>query len=92
MVGIFVGTYAGSLIARDSGPGTALLGFGFVTQAGVSVGLAKEIGVEFHAWGAELATLSIGVIVINQVLGPPMLKENRINELTVLPLTACVMS
>jgi Trk K+ transport system NAD-binding subunit len=47
---------------------------GFITQAGVSVGLAKEIGVEFGTWGAELATLSIGVIVLNQIVGPPLLK------------------
>lgn len=82
MIGIFVGSFLGTTIARDRSPGNALLGLGFVTQAGVSVGLAKEIGVEFENWGAELATLSIGVIVINQIIGPPLLKWaiNRIGE------------
>ncbi len=82
LIGIFVGSYAGTLIARDRSPGNAYLGLGFVTQAGVSVGLAKEIGVEFSEWGAELATLSIGVIVLNQIVGPPMLKWaiNRVGE------------
>lgn len=82
LIGIFIGTYAGTVIARDPGPGNALLGLGFITQAGVSIGLAKEIGVEFHEWGPELATLSIGVIVINQILGPPLLKWaiNRVGE------------
>ena len=74
MLGIFVGTYAGNLVARDHSPGNALLGFTFLTQAGVSVGLAKEIGVEFPLWGPELATLSIGVIVLSQIVGPPILK------------------
>jgi Trk K+ transport system NAD-binding subunit/Kef-type K+ transport system membrane component KefB len=74
LVGIFVGSFAGSMAARDGSRSNALLGFGFITQAGVSVGLAKEIGVEFDTWGPELATLSIGVIVLNQIVGPPLLK------------------
>lgn len=82
LIGIFVGSFAGSAMAQDGSRGNALLGFGFVTQAGVSVGLAKEIGVEFDTWGPELATLSIGVIVLNQIVGPPMLKWaiNRVGE------------
>ena len=82
LVSIFVGSFVGSAVTRSRGLGDALLGFGFVTQAGVSVGLAKEIGVEFGEWGPELATLSIGVIVINQIVGPPLLKWaiNRVGE------------
>ena len=82
MIGIGLGSYIGTSLSGDKGPGNMLLGLGFITQAGVSVGLAKEIGVEFHSWGPELATLSIGVIVINQILGPPMLKWaiNRVGE------------
>jgi Trk K+ transport system NAD-binding subunit len=82
LVGIFIGTFAGTLAARGRSPGTAWLGLGFITQAGVSVGLAKEIGVEFSEWGSELATLSIGVIVLNQIIGPPILKWviNRVGE------------
>lgn len=74
LVGIFVGTVAGTAVAGDRSSANLLLGFGFITQAGVSVGLAKEIGVEFSEWGGELATLSIGVIVLNQIVGPPLLK------------------
>ena len=82
LIGIFAGSYLGTLIARDHSPGNALLGLGFITQAGVSIGLAKEIGVEFTTWGPELATLSIGVIVLNQIVGPPILKWaiNQIGE------------
>ncbi len=80
--GIFIGSLAGTALTRDKYPGNALLGLGFITQAGVSIGLAKEIAVEFSAWGAELATLSIGVIVVNQIIGPPILKWaiNRVGE------------
>ncbi len=82
LVAYLLGSYAGVTIARDHSPGRALLGFGFITQAGVSVGLAKEIAVDFGAWGQELATLSIGVIVLNQIVGPPLLKWaiNRVGE------------
>ncbi|MDM8529608.1 cation:proton antiporter [Anaerolineales bacterium HSG25] len=82
LVGILIGSFAGIIIARDYGSRNVLLGFGFITQAGVSIGLAKEIGVEFSSWGPELATLSIGVIVLSQIVGPPILKWtiNRVGE------------
>ncbi len=72
--GIIVGSIAGTTLSNDRSNGNAFLGLGFITQAGVSVGLAKEIGVEFGSWGPQLATLSIGVIVLSQVVGPPILK------------------
>ena len=74
LAAVFIGSIVGTSIARDRGPGIRLLGLGFITQAGVSIGLAKEVGVEFDGWGPELATLSIGVIVLNQIVGPPLLK------------------
>ena len=82
LIGIFVGSFSGAALAGDRSPGNAWLGLGFVTQAGVSIGLAKEIGVEFGNWGPELATLSIGVIVLNQIIGPPLLKWaiNQVGE------------
>ncbi len=82
LVAIFVGTFLGTAVARDRSPGNALLGFGFITQAGVGIGLAKEIGVEFDTWGPELATLSIGIIVLNQIVGPPVFKWviNQVGE------------
>ncbi|MCB0132744.1 MAG: cation:proton antiporter [Caldilineaceae bacterium] len=74
LVGIVVGTLAATTLTGDRSHNNNLLGLAFLTQAGVSIGLAKEIGVEFAAWGAELATLCIGVIVLNQIVGPPILK------------------
>ena len=37
LVAIFVGCFAGAAIAQERSPGYRLLGFGFVTQAGVSI-------------------------------------------------------
>lgn len=82
IVGVFVGSYGGAVAARDPGPGNLLLGLGFITQAGVSIGLAKEIGVEFHTWGEEFASLLIGVVVLNDFVGPPLFKWaiNQVGE------------
>ncbi|MDI6687029.1 MAG: PTS sugar transporter subunit IIA [Desulfobacterales bacterium] len=46
----------------------------FITQAGVGLGLAKQIVVEFPEFGSPLATVIISVIVLNQIIGPPMFK------------------
>ncbi len=45
-------------------------GMGFITQAGVSIGLANEIIRRFPEWGLPLGTLIIAVINFNQVIGP----------------------
>ncbi len=46
----------------------------FVTQAGVGLGLATVIAYEYPEWGNEFATIIIAVIVLNQVVGPPLFK------------------
>jgi len=43
---------------------------GFIAQAGFSLGLAARIAREFPTFGARLATLIVGAIVINQLIGP----------------------
>ena len=46
----------------------------YLTQAGVGLGLATLVKHEYPLWGAEFETIVVGVIVINQVLGPPLFK------------------
>ena len=36
----------------------------FVTQAGVGLGLATKIALEFPDWGAEFASIVVAVIVV----------------------------
>jgi Trk K+ transport system NAD-binding subunit len=74
LLGISVGSFLGSAVAGNPRRQSAIMGMTFVTQAGVSVGLAKEVADEFPAWGSEFATLAIAVIVMSQVIGPPFLK------------------
>jgi Trk K+ transport system NAD-binding subunit len=48
---------------------------GFITQAGIALGLAREVAVGFPALGDAFATLIIAVIVLNEILGPLALRE-----------------
>jgi len=74
LVGIFIGTYAGGWIAGDPPLHRSIGWMGFVTQAGIGIGLANAIASEFPEWGSQVATLLIAVIVFNQLIGPPLMK------------------
>lgn len=74
LFGIMVGSFAGGLLAGDPLRHNTLLWLTFITQAGVSIGLAQEVAVEFPTWGNDFASLAIAVIVLNQIIGPPAFK------------------
>jgi len=46
----------------------------YVTQAGVSLGLTTVVASEYTAWGTEFETVIISVIVMSQIIGPPLFK------------------
>ncbi len=71
---VFLGSFVGGWAARDPIRLNRIGGLAFVTQAGVGLGLAKEVAVEFPPWGSSFATLMIAVIVLNQIVGPPLFK------------------
>lgn len=74
LVGIFLGSLAGGMVAGDPMRRNRLTWMAFVTQAGVGLGLAKEVAVEFPTWGEDFATIVISVIVVSQIIGPPFIK------------------
>ncbi|MCB9423007.1 MAG: cation:proton antiporter [Ardenticatenaceae bacterium] len=82
LVGIFVGSLGGGILAGDSMRRSRFTWMAFVTQAGVGLGLAKEVAVEFPGWGEDFATIVISVIVLSQIIGPPFIKWaiNRVGE------------
>ncbi|MGA1846715.1 cation:proton antiporter [Deferribacter abyssi] len=47
--------------------------FGFISQAGVSIGFTKIIADSFQ-WGVHFSTLLFAVISINQIIGPILFK------------------
>lgn len=46
----------------------------FLTQAGVSIGLAELVALRYPEMGARLGTLILAVIAINQLVGPVLFK------------------
>jgi len=79
---IFAGSFAGGTIAGDPSAHNRLSWMTYITQAGVGLGLAKEVAVEFPAWGGDFATIVISVIVLSQLIGPPFFKWaiNQVGE------------
>jgi Trk K+ transport system NAD-binding subunit len=71
---LMVASVTGSLIAGDPRRIVRLSWMPYVTQAGISLGLATIIGSEFPGWGEYFTTILISVIVLNEIIGPPLFK------------------
>jgi Trk K+ transport system NAD-binding subunit len=73
-LGIGVGSWLGARWVGEPSRHRSLYSLTFVTQAGIALGLAREVAVQFPTLGDTFATLIISVIVINEVVGPLFLK------------------
>ncbi len=74
LTAIFIGAFIGGFAAGEPMKNNKIAWMSYITQAGVGLGLAKEVTVEFPEWGAIFATIIIAVIVMNQIVGPPFFK------------------
>ena len=74
LVAIIAGSYLGGLVSGAPPRIRRLTWLGMLTQAGIGLGLAKEVAVDFPEWGSAFATTMIAVIVVNQIIGPPPAK------------------
>jgi Trk K+ transport system NAD-binding subunit/Kef-type K+ transport system membrane component KefB len=74
IISLFLSGLFGGSVAGDPPIFRRILWMPFVTQAGVGVGLATIIATEYSGWGTEFATIMISVIVLNQIVGPPLFK------------------
>jgi Trk K+ transport system NAD-binding subunit/Kef-type K+ transport system membrane component KefB/mannitol/fructose-specific phosphotransferase system IIA component (Ntr-type) len=72
---LFIGTFFSGMLAKNSLKENRISWMAYVTQAGVGLGLAKEVIVEFPEFGTPFATIIISIIVINQIVGPPLFKR-----------------
>ena len=79
---IALGSFCGGVLAGDPMNYNRVSWMTYITQAGVSLGLAKEVAVEFPEFGTAFATTIISVIVLSQIVGPPFFKWaiNKIGE------------
>ncbi len=74
LITMIIGSYVGG---KAGGDPFKLWKFGwmpYITQAGVGLGLVMVVAGEFTGWGSEFATVLISVIIINQIVGPPIFK------------------
>jgi len=74
ILSLILAGYSGSVLAGDPPLFRRVSWMPYVTQAGVGVGLATIIAAEYPGWGTEFATIMISVIILNQVVGPPLFK------------------
>jgi Trk K+ transport system NAD-binding subunit/mannitol/fructose-specific phosphotransferase system IIA component (Ntr-type)/Kef-type K+ transport system membrane component KefB len=74
LTSIFIGSTAGSVLAGEPIRESRIVWMNYITQAGVGLGLAKQVSNQFPGWGEVLATIIIAVIVLNQIAGPPFFK------------------
>lgn len=70
LTGIFMGSFTGRATAGKLMVRNRIWWLAFITQAGVAIGLSKEVAVGFSPWGSAFATLIISLVVLNEVIGP----------------------
>lgn len=74
LVAMFFGGIIGVTAAKDPRKYTFISWMPYITQAGVALGLATIVAHEFPNWGHAFETIVIAIIVINQLIGPPLFK------------------
>ena len=74
LLALFIGGYVGGSLARDPSHFNRLTWMTYITQAGVGLGLAKGVAIEFPELGNDFTTLMVAVIVMSQLVGPPFFK------------------
>lgn len=75
---LLASTYAGAVAAGDPPQIRRLAWMGFIAQAGVTLGLANIVRDRFPVWGAEVGTVIIAMIAINQLMGPPLFRYSLV--------------
>ncbi|TRX53685.1 potassium transporter TrkA [Fulvivirga sp. M361] len=74
LISMIIGAFVGGSLAGDPPLFNRIGWMPYITQAGVGLGLATIVANAFPEWGLEMSTLIIAVIVLNQIVGPPLFK------------------
>ena len=74
MLTMIIGSYTGGILAKDPPLHLHLGWMPYITQAGVALGLTTVVANNFPAWGPTFSTSIIALVVINQLIGPPLFK------------------
>jgi hypothetical protein len=71
---IFIGSFSGGFLAGQSAQHNRVIWMTLLTQAGVSLGLASEVGATFKGWGRQFQATIISIVLLNQLAGPILFK------------------
>jgi len=71
---LFIGSYTSGRLSGDRPLNYRYTWLGFITQAGVSLGLLSEVVRRFPEIGVPVQTILITAITLNQLIGPVALK------------------
>jgi Kef-type K+ transport system membrane component KefB len=74
MLLIWLATSAGVRYAGTPRPAGDLVWMGFVSQAGVTLGLTLIVAGEFPTWGVTMQTLTVSLIALHQFVGPVLFR------------------
>ncbi len=74
LITMFFGGLFGVYAAKDPKEYRLIAWMPYLTQAGVALGLATIVSNEFPIWGHQFETIVIAIIIINQLIGPPLFK------------------
>eukprot|EP00471_Norrisiella_sphaerica_P000167 CAMPEP_0184484030 /NCGR_PEP_ID=MMETSP0113_2-20130426/5720_1 /TAXON_ID=91329 /ORGANISM="Norrisiella sphaerica, Strain BC52" /LENGTH=601 /DNA_ID=CAMNT_0026864781 /DNA_START=486 /DNA_END=2291 /DNA_ORIENTATION=- len=75
IMSLMAGAFTGGWLANEPNRHNKMAWYAYVTQAGVALGLAKKVHGQFPEWGADFATLIVAMVVLNQIIGPPLFKH-----------------
>ncbi len=74
LISLIIASYTGNGFALNPKLYRKLGWMPFLTQAGVGFALVYEVTKSFPEWGNQFGTIIIAVIVLNQLIGPPLFK------------------
>lgn len=71
---LIIGSWIGGTLGGDPKRYNRIGWMPFVSQAGMSLGLITVVADKYPAWGGSFASIFVSVIVLNQIIGPPLMK------------------
>jgi Kef-type K+ transport system membrane component KefB len=74
VVALWLSTYLAAGLVGDPPVIRRYAWMGFLAKAGVTLGIANRIMETFPGWGADVATVIIAMIAVNQLVGPPLFR------------------
>jgi Kef-type K+ transport system membrane component KefB len=71
----YFGTYTGAIFVKEERGVKTYSWAGFISQAGVALGLAILVEETFPEWRGVFLSLVLAIIAINQIIGPILLQK-----------------